>query len=167
LTAIKWIAGIILLGIAVLLLMPKDRIDSMEESWRRFKKEPGQACLDYQRKNLKDPSSARLINTTVLSDFDVSINYSAKNSYGANLTAEALCTVQDGKIDDLGTKLLQSGKEIKAELEELEAHNDCQQKFSALLRENWDKNIADHEILAKLGAPCTNDKKLQDKVNRR
>lgn len=74
-----------IIGLIVLFFMfaPEDRTNGAKESWRRLTNDSGQAALDYIRKGLNDPDSARIISYKWQDGSRLSVTYKAKNSYGA------------------------------------------------------------------------------------
>jgi hypothetical protein len=103
------VGGGILLALIVALVMPKERADQISESVKRISGDPGIACLDYQRKTLKDPESARLIRSSTSGSsplLEVHITYRATNSYGAFVTSDTNCTMNSsGEVDERLTDL--------------------------------------------------------------
>lgn len=83
---------------------PEERVNSVQEGWRRLTKDTGQLCLDYERLELKDPEGARLISTGFKDDIFF-IVYKAKNSYGTYGTLKGICSFSDGKVDPLGSRV--------------------------------------------------------------
>lgn len=126
--SITMTGGLILLALIVVLLMPKERADQISESMRRLVGDSGIVCLDYHRKSLKDPESAKLIwsSKTAAKDFpEVKITYKAQNSFGAYITSESGCTLNsDGSVNEsltsgeqLVTRAMEKEKRLKEELE--------------------------------------------------
>lgn len=105
------VVGIILFIFGlVFLLIPEERLDKISNYIKRSTGDMGTICLDYFRKNLKDPDSAKLIDSAIVKNgpslLDVVISYKAKNSYGAYVNSEAKCAFSDdGKIDELLTDI--------------------------------------------------------------
>ena len=105
------VAGLAVLAGVIALLMPQERADAISTSFKRSTGDVGILCLDHIRGKLKDPESAKLLDTTVTKqsvDQKVTIRYKAKNSYGAYTTSEESCVFAKGKIDESGTKLSQT-----------------------------------------------------------
>ena len=105
------VAGLAVLAGVIALVMPQERADAIATSFKRSTGDVGILCLDYIRGKLKDPESAKLLDTTVTKqavDQKVTIRYKAKNSYGAYTTSEESCVFAKGKIDESGTKLSQT-----------------------------------------------------------
>ena len=100
------------------LVMPTERIEQLTESLHRFRGDPATLCLDYERLSLTDPSAARLRRSARTSRDDITIVYSAKNAYGAYVSAEAVCTVRDNKVD---SSLTQAARTI----DHLDKHLAC------------------------------------------
>jgi cytochrome c5 len=115
---IKMLGVTIGLACFAVILTPQEKIDGLKTSWARLFGDPPQLCLDYERGGLKDPDSAALLDARV-NGFRVSIDYKAKNSYGAYIRSTAVCAVIDGKIDEMTTLKLRA-------LEEATASYDCQ-----------------------------------------
>lgn len=103
-TRIKVLAGLTVVVGAVFLLAPEDRINGLSESAKSAFGHEGLACLNYHRKSLKDPESARLLSTTVEIEEDkdkekqIAIKYKAKNSYGGSGETESICWFRDGVV---------------------------------------------------------------------
>ena len=105
------VAGLAVLAGVIALVMPQERADAIATSFKRSTGDVGILCLDHIRRKLKDPESAKLLDTTVTKqsvDQKVTIRYKAKNSYGAYTTSEESCVFAKGKIDESGTKLSQT-----------------------------------------------------------
>lgn len=105
------VAGLAVLAGVIALVMPQERADAISTSFKRSTGDVGILCLDHIRGKLKDPESAKLLDTTVTKqsvDQKVTIRYKAKNSYGAYTTSEESCVFAKGKIDESGTKLSQT-----------------------------------------------------------
>lgn len=119
--------------VAVFLLMPQEKLDGMKESWLRVKSDPGQACLDFERRDLKDPDSARLLNTLKRQGSDVTITYKAKNSYGAFGQAEVVCSVDDGKVNEFGTKLVREHIRLDASIKQMDENIKCLERRNAFM----------------------------------
>lgn len=107
--------GLTLLVLVVILLMPKERADQISNSLQRLSGDSGIICLDYHRKSLKDPDSASLIGASKSgSEYlpEVQITYKAKNSYGAFITLEAGCSLNEkGQVNAQLTELKRTTKE--------------------------------------------------------
>lgn len=133
-------AGLCLLMVIVALLMPKDRADQLSDSILRLSGNSGMACLDFHRKSLKDPESARLTSSTLTGDInypEVTINYRAQNSYGAYIAAEAHCTLNPaGKVEEALTNLGQATRMELVVQKKLERELKCLQKRSTDRKEN-------------------------------
>lgn len=133
----KWVAVLAIAVVAVFLLMPQEKLDGMKESWLRVKNDPGQACLDFERRGLKDPDSARLLSTSEGERSVVMITYKAKNSYGAFDKSEAACSTDpDGKVSEEHTKLVRMRIRLTAEIKLSEARIECHDKIIKLQKEN-------------------------------
>ena len=105
------VAGLAVLAGVIALVMPQERADAIATSFKRSTGDVGILCLDHIRGKLKDPESAKLLDTTVTKqsvDQKVTIRYKANNSYGAYTTSEESCVFAKGKIDESGTKLSQT-----------------------------------------------------------
>lgn len=115
-------SGLLIFSTVILLtwlVMPTERTAQFEESIHRFRSDAGILCLDYERLSLSDPKAAKLNDVTELnSDNIVKIMYSAKNAYGAYVSAGAVCSLKDGKIDLMST-------ENARIIDQLEKHNAC------------------------------------------
>lgn len=152
-TLVKWVSGIIAAIVAVFLLMPQERLDGIKESWRRLTGDPGQACLDFERRNLKDAESARLL--TASRDkalHHVTINYKAKNSYGAFVESEVVCWVDDtdGKVNENLTGLVRKTIRSEAQIKLLDADSACLERRNALIHQG----VELEEATRAAGGPC-------------
>ena len=78
------VGGLAVLAGVIALVMPQERADAISTSFKRSTGDVGILCLDHIRGKLKDPESAKLLDTTVTKqsvDQKVIIRYKAKNSY--------------------------------------------------------------------------------------
>ena len=81
--------------------------------FRSLQGNQGVLCLDHERLSLSDPDAAKLRSYRKLNGgSDVSINYSAKNAYGAYISAEAICSFRDGKVNALSTSMARTSAEL-------------------------------------------------------
>lgn len=122
------VAGLAVLAGVIALVMPQERADAIATSFKRSTGDVGILCLDYIRGKLKDPESAKLLDTTVTKqavDQKVTIRYKAKNSYGAYTTSEESCVFANGKIDESGTKLSHTLDKLAKEADKLEKETVC------------------------------------------
>lgn len=120
----------------VFLLTPQEKIENGRETWRRLVNNPAQACLDYERKFLKDPDSAKLLESRSEKESGVIIKYKAKNSYGAYTVGdEKYCYVSSGVVDEQITQLHRDNEESEKNLARLKAENLCIQRRNQLMRE--------------------------------
>ena len=127
--------------------------ESIGASWRRFTDDPGQACFDFERKQLKDPFSARFVSykEDAESPHGVTVTYYAKNSYSAFSRGEAFCWVSGGKVDVATTEEHRSSlarqKEGKEKLKRMQREIECLDRQVELLRQGKgsaeSKRIAD------------------------
>lgn len=116
------------------LVTPQEKIDRVGESWLRFKKDPGQACLDYERRQLKDPDSARLLGAST-NDGKTTIKYKAKNGYGAYGQTEALCWFSSyGDISEELTEIAREDVRLVASNKRLDAKIACLDETNKLMR---------------------------------
>ncbi|MBP1752648.1 MAG: hypothetical protein H6Q57_1484 [Geobacteraceae bacterium] len=118
------LAGLVCFGVACLvsilflILGPEERINNFKEKWRRSSNDPAQICLDYIRKDLQDPDSARLVSyewkDIVQTEYEkrIGLNYSegareihiiykAKNIYGDYVRDEDFCVMNRTKGADI------------------------------------------------------------------
>lgn len=111
-----FLGGAIAIGAVALvtwLLMPAERISQGAELISRLQGNQGVLCLDYERLSLSDPDAAKLRSYYKLNGGnDVSIKYSAKNAYGAYISAEAICSIRDGKVNALSTSMARTNAEL-------------------------------------------------------
>lgn len=116
--------GLVLIAVALLLFLPENYSNSMWESYRRFRHDPGQIAFDSVRKNLADPESTRLLSfEKIIKDGAFSssdtylLRYATKNAYGEYGINEKFVK-KDGSTDvqyyaerqSLKNKLSESGK---------------------------------------------------------
>jgi hypothetical protein len=123
----KWLrnAGILIGVVFVLYIMaPQEKLDHVSEAWLRLTNDPGESCLEYERKLLKDPDSSRLISESSKGDV-TTIRYKAKNSYGAFDDAEAVCSILGGKVNEYSTQLTRENLRIDAHIQVLNLQNKC------------------------------------------
>ena len=110
------LSGALAIGTVALvtwLLMPADKISQAADLISRLQGNQGVLCLDYERLSLSDPDAAKLRSYRKLNGgSDVSINYSAKNAYGAYISAEAICSFRDGKVNALSTSMARTSAEL-------------------------------------------------------
>ena len=100
----RWVAGAAVAVVAMYFLMSQERLDGVTDTLRRAKGDSGQACLDFERRKLKDPESARLLAAST-GDNSVTITYKAKNSYGAFGQTSSVCVVDaSGRVSEPGTR---------------------------------------------------------------
>lgn len=111
-----FLGGALAIGIVALvtwLLMPSERISQAADLISRLQGDKGVLCLDYERLSLSDPDAAKLRSYRKLNGgSDVSISYSAKNSFGAYISAEAICSFRDGKVDSLSTSMARTNADL-------------------------------------------------------
>lgn len=120
--------GALLIVGLVFLLIPQERADAISTYIKRSRGDLGMVCLDYYRNNLKDPESAKLINTTFTDSTElqeISIKYKAKNSYGAYITSEEKCTFIDGKLNE---KLTDNSKIVEEEINKMDKEIACRKQ---------------------------------------
>ena len=123
-------------------VMPTERASQFEESFRRLQSDPGIMCLDYERQSLNDPGAAKLHDTTKLKDDDiVKINYSAKNAYGAYVSANAVCSLRDGKIDPMSTENARTLDQLNKHIACLEAKLKSQENGAASTQVRFERCI--------------------------
>lgn len=89
----------LLMVAAFFMFAPQERVEVVKAKWRSITGEPGQACFEYWAESLKDPTSAVIVRSVVLGDRVVT-HYRAKNSYGAFVSGEFDCPLENGKIDE-------------------------------------------------------------------
>ena len=94
------IAGAACALAALWFVAPEQSTNAASEAFRRANKNAGVLCLDYERKSLKDPESARLLSQSSTGDGPVTIEYKAKNSYGAYGRREAQCYISGGVVSE-------------------------------------------------------------------
>lgn len=142
-------------GIPVLyLVMPQERLDRLGQTFNRVTNDKAQACLDYERKGLKDPSSARLVGEPNAAADVVRISYQAKNGYGAyGDPIAATCVVVVGKVDEDRTKSIRLGELIAEQrsnaqenLDKLKDQNACLARRNRLVREGMSTVQADATV---------------------
>jgi hypothetical protein len=119
--------------------MPQEKIDRARESWLRVAHDSGQACLDYERQQLKDPDSARLL-SAFSKDGTTTIKYKARNSYGAYGTSDVQCVVNGGYVNISQTemirhtaRLVKMNQESDARIKEMERQNKCLMNVNDLM----------------------------------
>jgi hypothetical protein len=136
---VAFILSIFLLGIGLItalffLFGSEDRVNSVVEIWRRFKKDPAQICLDIKKERLKDPDSVRLLSyhwedIPDRKERELHINFKAKNSYGAYVRDTDFCVIDEEELEKYSGDLLDAyisgislatlSRELEKELEEL------------------------------------------------
>ena len=129
---LKWAALSIAVLLVVYLVTPQDKIDGWQVSWLRVTGSPGIACLDYQRKQLKDPDSAKLT-STVTKDGNTTIRYKAANSYGAFVSGEAQCDVSYGVVNVELTEMQRANTISAARISEIQRENACLDRHVRLM----------------------------------
>ena len=142
---LKWAALSIAVLLVVYLVTPQDKIDGWQVSWLRVTGSPGIACLDYQRKQLKDPDSAKLT-STVTKDGTTTIRYKAANSYGAFVSADAQCTVLYGAVNVELTEMQRANTISAARSNEMQRENACMDRHVQL----WLKGISAIDAMAQV-----------------
>jgi hypothetical protein len=105
--------------VAVAALMPEERLNQVKTAWSRAIGDPGTACLDYERRRLHDPDSARLLEVVSQTDNEIVIKYKAKNAYGAYITGDEVCAVSSGKFDESNTPYMQSARATNALMDQI------------------------------------------------
>lgn len=132
----KVTAAAVAVAVATFVVVPASVTDSISEDWRRLTGDPGQACFDYERALLADPTGARLHSYSVgVSDAsEVTIKYSAKNGVGADAEAEVICAVHAGKVSEAGTVRRREHALAVKRLDTLIAEFDCLEKKKDILR---------------------------------
>lgn len=106
---IKYVGGAVVAAFAVIVLMPEERVSMVKEIVYRVTQPSAMACLDYVRKRMHDPDSARFIDAAPLEGVGseikgaITIAYKAKNGYGAYRQGRSNCVVNSGKVDEVGT----------------------------------------------------------------
>lgn len=151
----KWGAGVAATVVALFFLMPQERVDGIAETWRRAKGDPGQACLDFERRSLKDPDSARLTMVSAVAGPLVTIEYRAKNTFGAYDQAAVVCAVDaKGNLNESDTRIAR----LKATLDRTTQHMDeaivCLEKRMELRRELKRTGRYTGEADKKMGTSC-------------
>lgn len=151
----KW-AVIVTVGIAVVyLVMPQERIDRTHESWLRLTGDPGQACLDFERRVLKDADSARLLTVTAVKDSMVTITYRAKNGYGAYDQSTAVCSVDGrGEINESNTRIARLKSAVDRNSQRMDDAIACLQRRIEVRRELKRQGRYSGEDDKEMGAPC-------------
>lgn len=125
--AVKWSAIATTAVAALYLVMPQEKLDQAHESWLRLTHDSGQACLDYERQQLKDPDSARLL-SAFSKDGTTTIKYKAKNSYGAYGTSDVQCAMSGYEVEAHLTDMMRETQRSYAKIKEMERRNDCLKK---------------------------------------
>lgn len=118
---------------ALYLVTTQEKIDRIGESWLRITNDRGQACLDFERQQLKDPDSARLLVATT-KDSETTIKYKAKNGYGAYGQAEAVCSFSQGKFSEELTGIEREHLRLDASIRRLTAKGACLDETNKLMR---------------------------------
>lgn len=131
---VKW-GAIVTVAIAVVyLVMPQEKIDRAHESWLRLTNDSGQACLDYERLQLKDPDSARLLSAFTKGG-TATIKYKARNSYGTYGQSEVQCAMSGNEVSSENTELVRESARLSASTKETEKRIVCLQRVIALQRQ--------------------------------
>lgn len=115
-TVVVTLAALVAVG---WLFLPEERLTKLMSVIAKARSEPGELCLDYERRSLDDPDAAKLRSASEThGGRTVNITYSAKNAYGAYVSAEATCELIDGKIDSFSTQ----GTRLRSEMDK---HLNC------------------------------------------
>jgi uncharacterized membrane protein YgaE (UPF0421/DUF939 family) len=144
--AIAVIGGIFTVAIVVALIMPQDKIDQISETYKRLVGDAGIICLDYKRKSLKDPDSAKLTDTSIENKATyviTNITYKAKNSYGAFVSSKAECFIVNGAVNEVLTSNTES---IKDYMQNLQEQLDCYNKLAEYRKQG--KRVTDSDNAA-------------------
>ncbi len=83
---------------AFFMFAPEDRVNSVKLAFSRMTQNKGQLCLDAFSRELRSPTSAKLMDYNVINN-KVYINYTAKNSFGTELKGRTSCPIRNGKIN--------------------------------------------------------------------
>ena len=140
-TALCWIGGAIFLSIVLYLVTPQDKLDRGHESWLRLTGSPDIACLDYERRRLKDPDSAKLI-SAISEHGTTTIRYRATNSYGAFISAEAQCATEDGKVNLERTQVVRENTRLEDRIGEATRQLECSTRLNILVRKGTEYESA-------------------------
>lgn len=152
-----WTAGTAVAIVAVYFLMPQERLDGIADALRRAKGDPAQGCLDFERGNLKDPESARLL-TSSTADGSVTITYKAKNSYGAYGQTTSVCVVDaNGRISDSGTRAARMKTIVDLNSLRMDDAIACLKRRIELRRELKQQGNYSGEDDKSMGAPCPSE----------
>lgn len=132
----KVTAAAVAVAAATFLFVPARVEDSLREDWQRFTGDPGQACFDYERARLADPTGARFHSYSVSASdaSEVTIKYRAKSSDGADVEAEVICAVHAGKVAEEDTKSRREHAIVVKRLDTMFAEFDCLDKKKHILR---------------------------------
>ena len=100
----KVTAAMVVAAAATVLAVPAGMSESVQQDWRRFTGDPGQACFDYEKALLADPDGARLESHSVgeTDPDEVTIKYRAGQGDEPQAT-EVLCVVRAGKVSEPDT----------------------------------------------------------------
>ena len=126
-------------GLAVvvtLLLASSGMTDHLQQHWRRWAGDPGQACFDHERLSLADPDGARLEFQTVGAPDanQVTIRYRAHTGDGAGVDTEATCVLRGGRVSVEATVRMREQAMAARRFDDLVAEFDCLDDRKALLR---------------------------------
>lgn len=138
----------------LVVLTPQEKLDRLGLALSRANGNPGTLCLDYQRRYLKDPISAELLEQSGKKEsetsIEVNIKYRAKNSYGAYQTSTAICVITNGEINETSTEVTRTIHKLKEEISALDESNDCLEKFNKFGRSGDSASVA----RSKLSSRC-------------
>lgn len=103
--AVRMVGGTAGLLTLFFMFAPEDRTNAVQELARGVFDPNAQKCLDYVRRSLKDPDSARLVDskTDGLYPQKVFIHYKAKNGMGAYGTESISCEVNGDNVKETST----------------------------------------------------------------
>lgn len=130
----KWIGGAALVVAAILLVMPQERWEHLNEAKLRYQEPGAMECLDKERPRLHDPESAKYVRTEFMyRNLDlgdepihvVKVHYRAKNGYGAMVQESAICALIKGHFDGEATQRARDAIKRKEVNDKLELQIKC------------------------------------------
>lgn len=95
---------IVILGLCIFLVFfysfaPIDRVNAINQPFKRLFNNYGQLCFDLHSHTLKDRHTAEIIKTSKY-DSVVYVKYRAKNSYGAYSEGQFECPIYNGTFNN-------------------------------------------------------------------
>lgn len=133
---------------AVVVFLPQEKMDWVQDKWAALRNSPEHACLEYIRPRLKDPQSGRLVSGKLTTGKPqvVEITYRATNSYGASVTEDTKCYISNGQVNPEMTAVILNDDVMQNELDRLLLKKECIARRNVLV----DKGMKPAEASAKI-----------------